>query len=48
MLTVAGTFSVYTYLGVFLTAVAGFGPRGLAVVLLVFGLASAVGTPDRR
>jgi predicted MFS family arabinose efflux permease len=43
-LTVAGTFSVYTYLGVFLTAVAGLGPRGLAVVLLVFGLASAVGT----
>lgn len=28
VLTVAGTFSVYTYLGVFLTAVAGLGPRG--------------------
>jgi MFS transporter, DHA1 family, inner membrane transport protein len=35
VLTVAGTFSVYTYPGVFLPAVAGLGPRGLAVVLLV-------------
>jgi predicted MFS family arabinose efflux permease len=44
VLTVGGTFSGYTYLGVFLTSVAGLGPRGLAVVLLVFGIASAVGT----
>jgi predicted MFS family arabinose efflux permease len=43
VLTVAGTFTVYTYLSVFLTAVAGFGPQGLAMVLLGFGLASAVG-----
>jgi predicted MFS family arabinose efflux permease len=44
VLTVAGTFTVYTYLGVFLAAVAGVGPRGLAMTLLGFGLASAVGT----
>ena len=44
VLTVAGTFTVYTYLGVFLAGVAGLGPQGLALVLLGFGLASAVGT----
>jgi DHA1 family inner membrane transport protein len=44
VLTVAGTFTVYTYLGVFLADVAGIGPRGLALVLFGFGLASAVGT----
>ena len=44
VLTVAGTFTVYTYLGVFLADVAGIGPQGLALVLLGFGLASAVGT----
>ena len=44
MLTVAGTFTVYTYLGVFLAGVVGLGPQGLALVLLGFGLASAVGT----
>jgi DHA1 family inner membrane transport protein len=44
VLTVAGTFTVYTYLGVFLADVAGIGPRGLALVLLGFGLASAAGT----
>jgi predicted MFS family arabinose efflux permease len=44
VLTVAGTFTVYTYLGVFLQAVAGLGPRGLAAVLLAFGVASAIGT----
>jgi predicted MFS family arabinose efflux permease len=44
VLTVAGTFTVYTYLGVFLGGVAGFGPQRLALVLLGFGLASAVGT----
>jgi len=44
VLTVAGTFTVYTYLGVFLQAVTGLGPRGLAVVLLAYGVASAVGT----
>jgi predicted MFS family arabinose efflux permease len=44
VLTVAGTFTVYTYLGVFVHVVTGLGPRGLAVVLLVFGVASAAGT----
>jgi predicted MFS family arabinose efflux permease len=44
VLTVAGTFTVYTYLGAFLTAVAGLGPQGLALMLLGFGLASAIGT----
>jgi predicted MFS family arabinose efflux permease len=44
VLTVAGTFTVYTYLGVFLAGDAGHGPQGLALVLLGFGLASAVGT----
>ena len=43
VLTVAGTFTVYTYLGVFLAGVAGIGPHGLALVLLGFGLASAAG-----
>jgi predicted MFS family arabinose efflux permease len=43
VLTVAGTFTVYIYLGVFMQ-VTGLGPRGLAVVLLVFGVASAAGT----
>lgn len=31
VLTVAGTFTVYTYLGVFLANVAGLGPQGLAL-----------------
>jgi predicted MFS family arabinose efflux permease len=44
VLTVAGTFTVYTYLGVFIAAVAGLGPHALAPVLLGFGLASAVGS----
>src|SRR5262249_27189868 len=44
VLTVAGTFTIYTYLGVFLADVAGIGPHGLALVLFGFGLASAVGT----
>jgi predicted MFS family arabinose efflux permease len=44
VLTVAGTFTVYTYLGVFMASVAGLGPQVLAPVLLGFGLASAVGT----
>jgi predicted MFS family arabinose efflux permease len=43
ILIVASTFTVYTYLGVFLATVAGLGPRGLALVLLGFGLASALG-----
>jgi predicted MFS family arabinose efflux permease len=43
ILMVASTFTVYTYLGVFLATVAGLGPRGLALVLLGFGLASALG-----
>jgi predicted MFS family arabinose efflux permease len=44
VLTVASTFTVYTYLGVFMHAVTGLSPRGLAAVLLVFGVASAAGT----
>ena len=44
VLTVAGTFTLYTYLSVFLAEVAGIGPKGLALVLLGFGVASAVGT----
>lgn len=44
MLTVASTFTVYTYLGVFMHVVTGLSPRGLAGVLLGFGVASAVGT----
>lgn len=44
VLTVAGTFVVYTYLGVFMQAVTGLGPHGLAAVLLAFGVASALGT----
>src|SRR5262249_53028557 len=43
VLTVAGTFTVYTYLGVFIAGVAGLGPQALAPVLLGFGLARAVG-----
>jgi predicted MFS family arabinose efflux permease len=43
VLTVAGTFAVYTYIGVFMQGVTGLGPRGLAIVLLAFGVASAVG-----
>jgi MFS transporter, DHA1 family, inner membrane transport protein len=43
VLTVAGTFTVYTYLGVFLADVAEIGPQGLALMLFGFGLASAVG-----
>lgn len=41
VLTVAGTFTVYTYISVFLASVAGFGPRGLALALLI---ASALGS----
>jgi len=44
VLTVAGTFTVYTYLSVFMQAATGLGPRGLAAVLLTYGVASAVGT----
>ncbi len=43
VLTVAGTFTVYTYLGVFLANVADLGPQALAPVLLGYGLASAAG-----
>ena len=43
VLTVAGTFTVYTYLGVFIARVAGLGSQALAPVLLGFGLASAIG-----
>jgi predicted MFS family arabinose efflux permease len=43
VLTVAATFTIYTYLGPFLASVAGLGARGLALVLLGFGLASAIG-----
>jgi predicted MFS family arabinose efflux permease len=44
VLTVAGTFTLYTYLSVFLAEVARIEPKGLAIVLLGFGLASAIGT----
>jgi predicted MFS family arabinose efflux permease len=44
VLTVAGTFTVYTYLSAYMTGVAGLGPQALAPVLLGFGLASAAGT----
>lgn len=44
VLTVAGTFTVYTYLGAFMAGVAGLGPQALAPVLLGFGLASAAGS----
>jgi predicted MFS family arabinose efflux permease len=44
VLTVASTFTVYTYLGVFMHVVTGLGPRPLALVLLAFGVASAAGT----
>ena len=43
VLAVAGTFTVYTYLSIFLADVAGIGPQGLALVLLGFGIASAAG-----
>jgi predicted MFS family arabinose efflux permease len=44
VLTVAATFTVYTYLSAFIASVAGLGPQALAPVLLGFGLASAVGS----
>jgi predicted MFS family arabinose efflux permease len=44
VLTIAGTFTIYTYLGAFLAGAAGIGTRGLAPVLMGFGLASAIGT----
>jgi predicted MFS family arabinose efflux permease len=43
VLTVAGTFTIYTYLAAFIAAVAGLGAQALAPVLLGFGLASALG-----
>ncbi|MCS3893495.1 putative MFS family arabinose efflux permease [Bradyrhizobium japonicum USDA 38] len=43
-LTVSATFTLYTYLGVFLADVAGIRPQGLALVLFGFGVASAAGT----
>jgi len=44
VLTVAGTFSIYTYLSAFLAEAAGMSPRALPPVLIGFGLASAIGT----
>jgi predicted MFS family arabinose efflux permease len=44
VLTVASTFTIYTYLGVFLAEAASISTRGLALVLVGFGVASAVGT----
>ena len=44
VLTVSATFTLYTYLGVFLADVAGIRPQGLALVLFGFGVASAAGT----
>ena len=43
VLTVASTFTMYTYLSVFLVAVAGIGATGLVMVFLAFGVASAIG-----
>jgi DHA1 family inner membrane transport protein len=43
ILTVASTFTLYTYLSVFLVAIAGIGVNGLVMVLLAFGIASAIG-----
>jgi predicted MFS family arabinose efflux permease len=43
VLTVAGTFTIYTYLAAFIADVAGLGAQALAPVLLGFGLASALG-----
>ncbi len=44
VLTVAATFTVYTYLTAFMASVAGLSPQALGPVLLGFGLASAVGS----
>jgi predicted MFS family arabinose efflux permease len=44
VLTIAGTFTLYTYLAAFLAGAAGISARGLALVLMGFGLASAIGT----
>lgn len=44
VLTVAATFAIYTYIGVVLNGVAGLGAQGLALVLLAFGVAGAVGS----
>jgi predicted MFS family arabinose efflux permease len=44
VLTVASTFTLYTYLSVFAADIAGIGPTGLSLVLLAFGVASAIGT----
>jgi len=43
VLAVAATFTIYTYLGVFLARGADVGQRGLALVLLGFGLTGVVG-----
>jgi predicted MFS family arabinose efflux permease len=44
VLTIAGTFTLYTYLGAFLAGAADISTRGLALVLMGFGVASAIGT----
>jgi DHA1 family inner membrane transport protein len=43
VLTVASTFTLYTYLSPVLAEAAGIGPSGLVMVLLAFGIASALG-----
>ncbi|WP_283808819.1 MFS transporter [Bradyrhizobium canariense] len=43
VLTVASTFTMYTYLSVFLVETAGISSAGLIVVFLAFGVASAIG-----
>ena len=43
-LVVAGTFSIYTYLGAFLAEAAGMSPKGLPLVLMAYGVSSAIGT----
>jgi predicted MFS family arabinose efflux permease len=44
VLTIAGTFTLYTYIGAFLASAADISTRGLPLVLMGFGLASAIGT----
>jgi len=43
VLTVASTFTLYTYLSPFLAEAAGVGPSRLVMALLAFGIASALG-----
>jgi predicted MFS family arabinose efflux permease len=44
VLTIAGTFTLYTCIGAFLARAADISAQGLPLVLMGFGLASAIGT----